>query len=132
MSSDLNHHVDTVLGSSTARQGQGKRAACDRCRGQKLRCLREAPGGISTGKCVRCNTAGAVCSFSVSKRAGRPPASATANSAERKARGKGLQEGHASTNGRPPLLNKISNEDMLEGPDGQNGKNLRTQIMFIN
>ncbi|KAL6715428.1 hypothetical protein ACLMJK_006389 [Lecanora helva] len=68
---------------------QGKRAACDRCRGQKLRCLREPQAGNDVAeKCIRCNTARAVCSFSQSKRAGRPPASAIANSAERKPKGK--------------------------------------------
>lgn len=37
----------------------GRRSACDRCRGQKLRCLRE--GAHTSGRCDRCEKADAEC-----------------------------------------------------------------------
>ncbi len=63
--------------SSTAPKAQpSKRGACDRCRGQKLRCLRDDQGQDgSQAPCVRCFKAGATCSYGIAKRAGRPPAS---------------------------------------------------------
>ena len=63
--------------SSTSPKTQpSKRGACDRCRGQKLRCLREDQGQDgSQAPCVRCFKAGATCSYGIAKRAGRPPAS---------------------------------------------------------
>jgi len=55
-----------------------KRGACDRCRGQKLRCLRDDQSQASLqATCVRCFKAGATCSFGIPKRAGRPPGSNT-------------------------------------------------------
>ena len=52
-----------------------KRGACDRCRGQKLRCLRDDQSRDSSqAPCVRCFKAGAICSYGIPKRAGRPPA----------------------------------------------------------
>ena len=120
MSSGLCFQPDPSLStSSNHRQNQAKRAACDRCRGQKLRCLRETPGA---GKCVRCNTAGAVCSFSLSKRAGRPPASATTNSAERRPGGKCAQGNQASTRGKDFSLDERSHDDMLDDKQGREGK----------
>ncbi|KAL2047414.1 hypothetical protein N7G274_001435 [Stereocaulon virgatum] len=59
-----------------------KRGACDRCRGQKLRCLRGDQSQDST--CVRCFKAGAICSFGTPKRAGRPSASSSFSSQERR------------------------------------------------
>nr|ANM86386.1 hypothetical protein [Cladonia uncialis subsp. uncialis]AUW31120.1 hypothetical protein [Cladonia uncialis subsp. uncialis] len=63
--------------SSTAPKAQpSKRGACDRCRGQKLRCLRDDQSQDgSQAPCVRCFKAGATCSYGIAKRAGRPPAS---------------------------------------------------------
>ena len=63
--------------SSTNPKAQpSKRGACDRCRGQKLRCLRDDQGQDgSQAPCVRCFKAGATCSYGIAKRAGRPPAS---------------------------------------------------------
>ena len=59
--------------SVAARYLGGKRAACDRCRGQKLRCPRDGQSGLSDSiECARCAKVGAVCSFGTSKRAGRP------------------------------------------------------------
>lgn len=53
---------------------ENKRGACDRCRGQKLRCRREdTKQNPPQGTCVRCFKAGAICSFGVAKRAGRTP-----------------------------------------------------------
>ena len=51
-----------------------KREACDRCRGQKLRCLRQDQSQDSPqAKCVRCFKAGATCNYGIPSRAGRPP-----------------------------------------------------------
>ena len=48
-----------------------KRAACDRCHGQKLRCIPDE----GLGKCNRCRAAKAECIYSALRRAGRPPSS---------------------------------------------------------
>lgn len=62
--------------STTPKAQPSKRGACDRCRGQKLRCLRDDQGHDgSQAPCVRCFKAGATCSYGIAKRAGRPPAS---------------------------------------------------------
>ena len=55
------------------------RGACDRCRGQKLRCLRDeqSPDDLQA-PCVRCFKAGATCYYGVARRAGRPSASQSA------------------------------------------------------
>ena len=54
----------------------GKRGACDRCRGQKLKCRRPDQNSDSLqATCVRCFKAGASCSYGTAKRAGRSPAS---------------------------------------------------------
>ena len=49
-----------------------KRAACDRCRSQKLRCIPETPEKIS-GTCKRCGSASTQCVYSPPTRPGRPP-----------------------------------------------------------
>ena len=67
----------TLRGNNSA-----KRGACDRCRGQKLRCLPNEASRDST--CIRCFKAGAICSFGKPKRLGRPPASSTNASRERR------------------------------------------------
>ncbi|RAH61362.1 hypothetical protein BO85DRAFT_194900 [Aspergillus piperis CBS 112811] len=46
-----------------------KRAACDRCHGQKMRCIREP----TKSSCHRCLAAGALCVYSMARKAGRPP-----------------------------------------------------------
>lgn len=51
-------------------QGLARRAACDRCRAQKLRCVRLSHSNAA--KCKRCESAGATCHYSISKPAGRP------------------------------------------------------------
>ncbi|KAJ6013610.1 C6 zinc finger domain protein [Penicillium herquei] len=51
-------------------QGLARRAACDRCRGQKLRCVRLSHSNAA--KCKRCESAGTTCHYSISKPAGRP------------------------------------------------------------
>ncbi|EFY94440.1 Zn(2)-Cys(6) zinc finger domain protein [Metarhizium robertsii] len=48
-----------------------KRTACDRCRGQKLRC-RRAEQGDENEPCLRCHRAGAVCFTSSPRPSGRP------------------------------------------------------------
>ncbi|KAL8941750.1 MAG: hypothetical protein Q9211_001696 [Gyalolechia sp. 1 TL-2023] len=53
-----------MAGTNTRQQGT-RRGACDRCRGQKLRCSREGQNGtVDSTECARCAKAGAVCSFS--------------------------------------------------------------------
>lgn len=53
-----------------------KRGACDRCRGQKLKCRREDQSqGSLQATCVRCSKASATCSYGIAKRAGRTPGS---------------------------------------------------------
>ena len=47
-----------------------RQLACDRCRGQKLRCVRGAAG--YSASCVRCLRAGATCITSKPRRMGRP------------------------------------------------------------
>lgn len=51
-------------------QGLARRAACDRCRAQKLRCVRLSHNNAA--KCKRCESAGTTCHYSISKPAGRP------------------------------------------------------------
>ena len=63
----------------------GKRGACDRCRGQKLRCIREDPNQKpAQATCIRCFKAGATCSYGIAKRAGRLPASSSFSKQGRK------------------------------------------------
>lgn len=50
--------------------GAVKRAACDRCHGQKMRCIRNSASEAS--KCNRCIAANADCTFSLARKAGRP------------------------------------------------------------
>ncbi|CAD6590218.1 MAG: hypothetical protein ASARMPREDX12_008655 [Alectoria sarmentosa] len=67
-----------------------KRGACDRCRGQKLRCLRKDQSGSQDtlqAKCVRCFKAGAICSYGTPKRAARSPASNAGSPHERRENG---------------------------------------------
>ena len=67
-----------------------KREACDRCRGQKLRCLRKDQNQDSAqAKCVRCFKAGANCNFGIPNRAGRPPGSSTPSPQQRRGNGSG-------------------------------------------
>ena len=67
-----------------------KRGACERCRGQKLRCIREDQNQTSPrAPCIRCYKAGATCSYGTAKRAGRSPASNTSSPQERRGNGRG-------------------------------------------
>ena len=66
----------------------GKRAACDRCRGQKLRCTRQdQESNSSQATCIRCFKAGAPCTYDTGKRLGR--SAAGRNSAPQERRGNG-------------------------------------------
>ena len=77
-------------GPSISNPRGSKRGACDRCRGQKLGCLREDQGQDSLqATCVRCFKAGAICSFGIPKRAGRPPGSNATSPQERRGNGGG-------------------------------------------
>ena len=125
MSQESSPRADAVDGSSSTRNTQGKRAACDRCRGQKLRCLRESRGGnADSSKCIRCNTAGAVCSFSDSKRAGRPPASTSADSTARRGRAKQAHVAHSSMKARHVEVNKGSQESIRDSRQKDGGNHL--------
>ncbi|KAL2045892.1 hypothetical protein ABVK25_011946 [Lepraria finkii] len=66
---------------------ESKGGACDRCRGQKLRCLREDQ--IQDSRCGRGFKAGAICSFGTPKRAGRPAGSSSFSPQERRGNGGG-------------------------------------------
>lgn len=55
--------------TSSAPKPPPMRLACDRCRGQKLRCPRE---NSRNNECSRCQQAGVTCTFSPSLRLGRP------------------------------------------------------------
>ena len=62
----------TINKTLTSNPRGSKRGACDRCRGQKLRCLSDDQRqGSSQATCVRCLKAGATCSYTTAKRAGR-------------------------------------------------------------
>ena len=66
----------------------GKRAACDRCRGQKLRCIREDQNSNSPqATCIRCFKAGATCSYDTGKRVGRSAACKNSTPQERRGNG---------------------------------------------
>ncbi|KEQ78406.1 hypothetical protein M438DRAFT_410245 [Aureobasidium pullulans EXF-150] len=71
----LRLNIMSSVSSGQTNSRQGKRAACDRCRAQKLRCM---PGDSdSSGKCERCAKAKVdICSFGVPKPTGRPPVTA--------------------------------------------------------
>ena len=113
-----NSYTEDIMGALTSRPGtHGRRAACDRCRGQKLRCSREDNHEASNNsKCIRCNTAGAICSFSSAKRPGRPPASLNSLPAERKGKQK---SGARRQTGKQSGCTKIADYDVAEGQQGQ-------------
>ncbi|MCJ1321564.1 hypothetical protein MMC15_006909 [Xylographa vitiligo] len=90
--------ADVTRTSLISNPRESKRGACDRCRGQKLRCLREDQSQDST--CVRCFKAGAVCSFGTPKRAGRPRGSSSYSPQERRGNGGGNPK-HSRTPSRP-------------------------------
>ncbi|MCJ1436575.1 hypothetical protein MMC27_005955 [Xylographa pallens] len=90
--------TDATRASLISSPHESKRGACDRCRGQKLRCLREDQSQDST--CVRCFKAGAICSFGTPKRAGRPRGSSSYPSQERRGNG-GANPKHGGKPSRP-------------------------------
>ncbi|KAK0716603.1 hypothetical protein B0T21DRAFT_415318 [Apiosordaria backusii] len=51
----------------------GKRAACDRCHGLKMRCVVDQTDGSGQRRCRRCHGARVACNYSVPGRSGRPP-----------------------------------------------------------
>lgn len=99
-----------------------KRGACDRCRGQKLRCLRdEQSQDHLQAPCIRCSKAGAICSFGISKRAGRPPASHAANPQQRRVNGGGKSKEAgvdsrliANTSGHNGMFDKTADRESEE------------------
>lgn len=92
-----------------------KRGACDRCRGQKLRCLPRDPTQNSTAAiCARCQKAGAECSFGIAKRPGRPPTANNTSSHSRKGDGSGKDRTLSGANPRRDEL-----WDHLNGQDNR-------------
>lgn len=55
--------------AGSANKPNGQRPACDRCRGQKLRCTWDA----KEPQCQRCQRANAVCTVPLPRPMGRPP-----------------------------------------------------------
>lgn len=74
--------IHSIEGSGTMHNSDDhlRRSACDRCRGQKLRCERQTSlrSRQSDGACRRCHRAGADCVTSSPLRPGRPRISHTA------------------------------------------------------
>ena len=103
-----------TTGPSLSNLRGSKRGACDRCRGQKLRCMREDQSQDSVqSTCVRCVKAGAICSFRIpSKRTGRPPASHALSPQGRKA-----NEGGATSRSslKRSSLNGFSDSHLADG-----------------
>lgn len=71
-------HANGLEGDSLANlnAGPAKKAACDRCRGQKLRCEWDADGPGQ--RCRRCTKAAAVCYIPPPRPLGRPRGNGTA------------------------------------------------------
>ncbi|KAJ5740886.1 hypothetical protein N7493_000758 [Penicillium malachiteum] len=73
----------SMLSPETSHTQTPKRFACDRCRGQKLRCPREDQTGQS---CTRCLRAGASCITSNLRPLGRPARKTTPGNSQRRPR----------------------------------------------
>ena len=74
----------STTGGDTSTGGR-KRGACDRCRGQKLRCISHSHSqDPSDTRCVRCAKAGADCTTAAPGRAGRPRTSPFSSLEEQK------------------------------------------------
>ena len=93
---------DAASGSSNSKPRGSKRGACDRCRGQKLRCLRDEQNQDSPqAKCIRCFKAGATCCYGVPKRAGRHPGSNAPTAQERRGNAGGKSKSSGGTASGP-------------------------------
>ena len=110
--------VAAARGPSASSSCGSKRGACDRCRGQKLRCLPEDQSQTSTSAtCARCHRAGAACSFGIAKRPGRPSTSKANSSHSRRNNGGGapaIDKTISSTN-----INSSNQKSFDEGRDSQ-------------
>ena len=73
--------MSSTASSSAESKTLGKRAACDRCRNQKLRCVRVQTNSPDPA-CIRCVRSQLECISSSSKRPGRPRNSTNAQRAE--------------------------------------------------
>ncbi|KAJ5260990.1 hypothetical protein N7478_011585 [Penicillium angulare] len=74
--STANFNANSAINVATApNNNPGHKPACDRCKGQKLRCVWECGSDI----CRRCRRAQAVCQQPASRPFGRPGRSATHN-----------------------------------------------------
>lgn len=121
-------HFREVPDQSGSDQFQAKRSACDRCRGQKLRCPREDKNGnFNPGKCRRCSAAGAVCSFSALRRAGRPPASSNTNGIERNANENDTEVCQGPSKTRRPNTRQRGDVDTIAG-DQQGERQVLQQL----
>ncbi len=88
-----------------------RRAACDHCRLQKLRCVRNPSSPFS--KCDRCIAAKAKCNFGVPKAAGRPPSTGTKDSPKHHDGPKSAQ----NTSRSAPRINNVSDsQDLSTSP----------------
>ncbi|KAI9037320.1 Zn(II)2Cys6 transcription factor domain-containing protein [Aspergillus affinis] len=97
--------ADGVIKSS------GPRPACDRCRGQKLRCVWE----ISSQQCRRCARAKAVCTIPRARPMGRPPRQCRDNSSYF-----GCEDGHPQSLEEDPILGMQSSDESMP-LDGESG-----------
>ncbi|KAI3326236.1 hypothetical protein HD806DRAFT_440806 [Xylariaceae sp. AK1471] len=71
-------NTDTSPPSVLRATGSGSKPACDRCRGQKLRCAWEP----DLHKCNRCIRAGTVCAMPPRRPIGRPPSRINSNTTD--------------------------------------------------
>lgn len=95
----------------------GKRGACDRCHGQKLRCTRPNQNSDSLQvTCVRCFKAGASCSYGIAKRAGRSPASKSSSSQEQ--RGMSHEKPKMPSSASRPTTNPSGPSSFLDSETG--------------
>ena len=116
-----------TTGPSLSNLRGSKRGACDRCRGQKLRCMREDQSQDSVqSTCVRCVKAGATCSFRIpSKRTGRPPASHALSPQGRKANAGGaVSRSTIKTSG----FNGFSDSQLADGGQKECGVGERSSV----
>ena len=115
-------------GLSISNPRGNKRGACDRCRGQKLRCLREDQSqGSRQATCVRCFKAGAICSYGIARCPGRSPGSNAPSPQERRGSGGGkpkrgemASRSTANTSGQSALFD--SKADGGQGRRGTRGR----------
>lgn len=95
--------------------GMAQRSACDRCRGQKLRCTRDIDTQAS---CNRCERVGARCIVGLLPRMGRPARLDTATQGPRERPG-GIDLPTASTEARAQASNQLNELGSPSAPESQ-------------